>query len=407
MLKDSDLRDIKSGKVVPGTKKISDGDGLYVEIKLLKSGVGLYWRYDYTFAGRRKTLSIGVYPLIGVKKARDRLRSAKVELSAGNDPSVVKRASKISASDANNFKTVAYAWLEVKPGGKKHKESILRYFEKDIFPVLGKFSVDEITPPDVVKLINRVGDRGSLDQAKRVGRWVYKIFKYAMTVGKATNNPADIDFSMIIPVHVPKTHAAIIDPVIVGQLLRSIDCYSGAFITRCLLNLAALLMVRPGNLVSMEWSEVDRDAKTWTIPARKLKAKQHIKVLNRQEDSLVVPLSVQACDVLDLLDDMRRKSPYVFPNQRGKATHMCVDTIRAALRIMGYPKDVMSGHGFRAMARTMLEERLGWSDKLAEIQLGHKVKSHGGAYDRTQYLEKRIEMMQAWADYLDTLRVTY
>ncbi len=282
---------------------------------------------------------------------------------------------------------------------------VRRYFDNDIFPVLGGLSMNEVKPPDVVKLVNRVGSRGALDQARRCGRWVYKIFQYGMTIGRAEHNPADIDFSLILPPHVSKSHAAILDSALAGQLMRDIEAYHGYFITRCLLQLAALLMVRPGNLVAMEWSEIDWDAKTWTIEARKLKNRQHIKKANREEDQHIVALSRQAILVLGDLEAMRRDgNRYVFPHQRGKPTHMVTDSIRAALRSMGYEKDVMSGHGFRAMARTMLEEQLGWDEKLAEMQLSHKIKTHGGAYDRTKHLEKRAEMMQAWADYLDELR---
>lgn len=407
LLKDTFLRKVMSGEIVTDKLKLTDGEGLYVRVIKLKSGgVGLYWRFDYAYGGKRKTVTIGVYPLIGTTEARKRHREAKVELSRGIDPAVQKRASKASASGADNFKTVALAWLAVKEGGERHKAVINNYFKNDIFPVLGKFNVDEIKPPDVVKLVERIGSRGSLDQARRCGRWVYKIFQYGMTTGKTDRNPADIDLSLIIPVHVPKPHAAIIEPPLVGQLLRDIDAYRGYFVTRCLLQLAALLMSRPGNLVSMEWSEIDWVEKTWTIEARKMKARQHLKKLNRVEDRHVVPLSWQAISLLRELEAMEFNSPYVFPHLRGQQSHMCPDTIRAALRNMGYDSNVMTGHGFRAMARTMLEEQLGWDEKLAEMQLSHKVKTHGGAYDRTQHLAKRAEMMQAWADYLDTLRLT-
>lgn len=407
LLKDSQLRKIISGEVVTDKIKLSDGEGLYLQVRPLKSGgVGLYWRYDYTFGGKRKTATIGKYPLISVTEARKHHREAKVELARNAvDPATKKRAARRAASDADNFKTVALAWLEVKEGGEQHKEMVRRYFDNDIFPVLGQLAVNEVRPPDVVKLVQRVGSRGSLDQARRCGRWVYKIMQYAMTVGRAESNPADIDFSLIIPPHVVKSHAAIVDPDLTGQLLRDIDGYHGYFVTRCLLQLAALLMVRPGNLVAMEWSEIDWEGLTWTIEARKLKNRQHIKKANREEDWHVVALSRQAVIVLRELQAMEWDSPYVFPHQRGKPGHMTTDTIRAALRAMGYEKDVMSGHGFRAMARTMLEEQLGWDEKLAEMQLSHKIKTHKGAYDRTKHLSKRAEMMQAWADYLDDLRL--
>lgn len=297
-------------------------------------------------------------------------------------------------------------WLAKKEGAQRHKEMVQRYFENDIFPVLGKLSLDEIKPADIVKVVTRVGDRGALDQARRVGRWLNSIFVYAKTVGLADNNPADIDLSIIIAPHIPTPHPALTDPEEIKKLLIDIEFYRGYFITKCLLKLASLLMVRPHNLVAMEWSELDLDNKVWTISARKIKNRQHIKKADREEDIHIVPLSRQAIEIIQELKAMAGKSIYVFPNQRDrKSGHMSTSTICVALKYMGY-KDIMTGHGFRALARTVLEEVLGWDEKIAELQLGHKIKTHGGAYDRTAHLSKRVEMMQAWADYLDTLRAS-
>lgn len=397
-----------SGDIVPEKKKMADGDGLYIQIRQLKNGAGIYWRYDFTFLGKRKTLTIGTYPLITVTAARQALMEAKISISKGIDPASQKRAMRISQSDKDNFKVVARAWLANKEGGERHKDTIERYFVQDIFPILGDLAIDEVKSADIVKAVRRLSDRGSYDQARRLGRWLYHICRYAMTVGMIDRNPADIDISMIIPQYIPESHAAITDPVIVGQLLKDIEFYSGKYIVKCMLKLAALMMIRPHNLVAAEWSEVDFDKALWTIQARKLKLKQHIKKANRVEDWHIVPLSTQAVQIFRELQKLSVDGQqYVFPNQRNpNKGHMVTDTIRMALRILGYDKDVMSGHGFRAMARTMIEEQLGIDEKIIEMQLGHHVKSHSGAYDRTKHLEQRAKMLQVWADYLDELRAS-
>ncbi|SKA72392.1 Integrase [Thiothrix eikelboomii] len=407
LLKDAYLKKVLSGEIVPDVTKLSDGEGLYLELRpLAGSGFGMYWRFNFKYAGKYKTLTFGKYPLITITQARLKHNEARLELSKNIDPALKKRSMKITQSQANNFKTVAAMWLERKEGGQRHKEMVQRYFENDIFPVLGKLNIDEIKPTDIVKTVNRVGDRGALDQARRVGRWLHSIFLYAKTVGLTDNNPADIDLSIIIAPHIPTPHPALTDPDEIKKLLVDMEFYRGYFITKCLLKLAALLMVRPHNLVAMEWSELDLDNQVWTIAARKIKNRQHIKKADREEDIHIVPLSRQAIEIIHELQAMAGKSIYVFPNQRNrKSGHMSTSTICVALKYMGY-KDIMTGHGFRALARTVLEEVLGWDEKIAELQLGHKIKTHGGAYDRTAHLSKRVEMMQAWADYLDSLRAS-
>lgn len=407
LLRDAYLKKVLSGEIVPESTKLSDGDGLYIELRPLVDGsLGMYWRFNFRYASKYKTVTFGKYPLITITEARLRHNEARVELSKNIDPSAKKRSMKITQSQANNFKVVATLWLEKKEGGQRHKDMVQRYFENDIFPVLGRLNVDEIKPVDIVKTVNRVGDRGALDQARRVGRWLHSIFLYAKTMGLADHNPADIDLSIILAPHISTPHPALTNPEEIKKLLVDMEFYRGYFITKCLLKLAALLMVRPHNLVAMEWSELDLENKLWTISARKIKNRQHIKKADREEDIHIVPLSRQAIEIIKELQAMAGKSIYVFPNQRSrKSGHMSTSTICVALKYMGY-KDIMTGHGFRALARTVLEEVLGWDEKIAELQLGHKIKTHGGAYDRTAHLSKRVEMMQAWADYLDTLRAS-
>ena len=220
LLKDAYLKKVLSGEIVPDVTKLSDGEGLYLELRpLAGSGFGMYWRFNFKYAGKYKTLTFGKYPLITITQARLKHNEARLELSKNIDPALKKRSMKITQSQANNFKTVAAMWLERKEGGQRHKEMVQRYFENDIFPVLGKLNIDEIKPTDIVKTVNRVGDRGALDQARRVGRWLHSIFLYAKTVGLTDNNPADIDLSIIIAPHIPTPHPALTDPDEIKKLL--------------------------------------------------------------------------------------------------------------------------------------------------------------------------------------------
>lgn len=407
ILKDVDLKAIHRGESVPDKQKLIDGNGLYIHLKPLKSGkFGMYWRYDYQFAGKRKTLPIGTYPLITVSEARKTHSEARVGLTKGVDPMAIKRAAKVAESTSTSFGTVAHAWLENKEGAIRGKKSITAYFNNDIFPVIGKDTpINEVRTSKITEAVERVANRGAGEQARRVGRWLFKIFRYAKTKGFTDNNPADIDLSVILKPRRSKPHAAITNPELLGQFLRDIGHYHGYYATTCLLKLAALVMLRPGELVAAEWREIDFETATWTIEAKRMKNRQHIKAENREEDSHIVPLSRQSIAILRELEQYNTGSKYVFPSLKGGSGHMCRDTIRYAIRNMGYDSDTMTGHGFRATARTLLEDELGYDAKTAERQLAHKGNDpHKGAYDRTKHLDKRREMLQAWADYLDTLR---
>lgn len=404
MLKDAHLKKILSGEVVPESKKLYDGEGLYLNIKQNKKGLGMYWRYDYTYNRKRKTHSYGKYPLISLTQVRLDHRELRIDIARGVDPSVKKRAYKNSESGKYNFKTVAYEWLERKDGADLHKKVVNRYFDNDIFPVLGKYELDQITPSLVVQVIDRLVKRKSLDQAGRVASWMYKIFKYAKTMGYTINNPADIDKKIIIPQRVVNSHPAITDEKGLSQLLKDIQYYQGYYITLCLLRLAPMLLLRPHNLVSLQWHQIDFKEAKITIEAKYLKNPQHIKEANREEDSLIVPLSIQAIGIFrELRDQNPNEKVYVFPHQRGKKSHMSVSTINKALEYIGY-KDKQSAHGLRATARTLIEEKLGFDEKIIELQLSHKVHSHNSAYDRSKHLEERKDMMQAWSNMLDELR---
>jgi integrase len=407
ILKDVDLKAIHRGEVIPDKKKLMDGEGLYIHLKPLKAGnLGMYWRFDYQFAGKRKTLPLGTYPQITISEARKSHREAKVGLTKNIDPMGLKRAAKVAKTSSTSFGTIAFAWLENKEGAERHKASIANYFKNDIFPVIGKDTpIDEVSTRKITETVERISKRGALDQARRVGRWLFMIFRYAKTTGFVESNPADIELNVILKPHRSKPHAAITDPKLLGQFLRDVDHYHGYYATLCLLKLAALVMLRPSELVGAEWAEINFITATWVIEAKRMKNRQHIKEDNWEQDWHIIPLSRQAVAILEELQHHSSQSKYVFPSLKGNSGHMCRDTIRYAIRNMGYDSDTMSGHGFRATTRTMVEEQLGYNPKTAERQLAHKGNDpHKGAYDRTKHLEKRREMLQAWADYLDTLR---
>ena len=404
-LKDKYLKQILSGDIIPDQSKKSDGEGLYADFRKLKFCYGIYFRYDFEFNKVRQTITFGKYPTIRLTEARERLREAKVNISKGINPAKEKRKSKKIEKGGIVFKSIAETWLESKDGSVENKKMIARHLTRDIYPVIGEMLIDEVKTAHVSIIVKSVVARGFFNSAKRVGRWIYKIYLYARTVGITENNPADLDFNLLIPAYIPKTFPALIEIDDFKELLQRIENYTGSRKVKNMLRLAVLTMKRPYNLVSVEWSEIDFDNALWTIPASKLKNRRHIKNANRQEDSLETPLSFQALAIFrELLKERADGANYVFPNRRNPARHMVRNTPLSAIKSMGYTNSEMSTHGFRAIARTLIEEQLNIPEKIIEIQLGHSVKSHGGAYDRTKHIDARRDMMQRWSDYVGELR---
>lgn len=275
---------------------LSDGGGLYLHIKTdLK-----VWRYNYRFAGKQKTLTIGRYPEFNLKEAREHHEQARGLRERGIDPSSHKKQLiKDSASSANTLENIGRQWLEHSQGGWSdgHIKRTRRCLEKDIFPWLGKTDINEVTASSIIKVMKRVEDRGANDIARRVKQHIQQIYKYTVTMELATRNPAaDIEISIVLKPRVVKHMAAITDPVKIGQLMRDIDDYYGTFIVRYALKLSPLVMLRPGELRAAEWSEIDLDGAMWTIPVKRMKAPTHIKRANLSEH--YVPLSRQAVDIL-------------------------------------------------------------------------------------------------------------
>lgn len=391
------LADVQLRNAKPKEKdyKLSDGQGLYL---LVNTTGGKLWRLDYTFARKRKTLALGAYPVVALVEARQRREDAKKLLDNGVDPNAVKKAQKAAtvAETESSFEIVAREWHSKFSGSwsPTHAETTLRRLQSDAFPVLGAKPINEIKAPELLAMLRRIESRGALETAHRVRTICGQIFRYAVATGRAERDPA-ADLKGALPPYKQGHHPAITDPKEVAQLLRAIDGFQGSFVVKCALRLSPLFFVRPGELRQAEWSEIDFDNEQWNIPAERMK----MKVAH------LVPLSGQAIAILKELQALTGRGRYLFPCHRSMARPMSNNAINAALRRMGYDKETMTGHGFRAMARTILDEVLQVRPDYIEHQLAHAVKDpNGRAYNRTAHLAERKKMMQLWSDYLEGLK---
>lgn len=390
-LTDTFVRQVKPIK--ENGDKYADGGGMYLLVK--KSGK--YWRMDYRHLGTRKTLALGIYPEISLAKARKRRQEARELIAEGSDPGVAKREKRQSLIDAAaiTFESVARQWLAktaVDHAASTHSK-LTTWLEKDAFPFIGKKPISTITPRDVLLAVQKIEARGAVFSAHKVKQICGQVFRFGVASGLVERDvTADLRGALSA---IPKKHySAITEPQQVAGLLRAIQAYQGHAYSIAALRLSPMLFVRPGELRSAEWVEFNLDAAEWRIPGRKMKMKiDHI-----------VPLAAQAVQILRDLHRLTGHRKYVFPSIRTFDKCMSENTINAALRGMGYGQDVMTGHGFRATARTILDEVLGERVDLIEHQLAHAVKdTNGRAYNRTAHLPARKEMMQRWADYLDRL----
>lgn len=391
------LSDIQVRNAKPKAQdfKLMDGFGLYL---LVTPSGGKLWRFDYRYNDKRKVIAIGVYPSITLSDARQRREDAKKLLANGVDPGEIKRAQKaatISESE-NGFEVVAREWHGKfsSTWSESHAETTLRRLQSDVFPVMGDKPMEEIKAPAVLAMLRRIESRGALETAHRVRTIVGQVFRYAVATGRAERDPTG-DLKGALTPYKKGVMAAITDPKEVAPLLRAIDGYQGSFVVKCALQLAPLVFVRPGELRQGEWVEIDFENAVWEIPAARMKMKQpHI-----------VPLSEQSLKVLHELYELTGRSKYIFPCHRSIARPMSNNAINAALRRLGFDKDTMTGHGFRAMARTILDEVLQVRPDYIEHQLAHAVRdANGRSYNRTSHLVERKKMMQKWADYLDGLK---
>jgi len=387
------LTDAAIRKAKPTTKprKLFDERGLFLFVPLTG---GKLWRLKYRFAGKEKLLALGSYPEVSLADARERRDAARKLVAAGVDPSEQRRAEK-EASGAS-FEQVAREWLSKfrETWTDSHTETVVSRLEQNVFPDLGKKVTREITAPDLLRVLRRIETRGANETARRVRQICGQVFRYAIATGRADRDPsADLRGALA---HVQVEHrTAVTDPKKLAGLLRVLDGYDGSLIVRCALRLAPLVFVRPGELRKAEWSEINLETGQWTIPGWRMKMRQ----------SLTVPLSRQATAVLRELQPLTGDGKYVFPSARSASRPMSDNAILAAMRRSGIPKEETTGHGFRATARTILDEVLSFRVDLIEHQLGHAVKDpNGRAYNRTAFLPERIAMMQQWSDFLDELK---
>ncbi|WP_295718100.1 integrase arm-type DNA-binding domain-containing protein [uncultured Halovibrio sp.] len=376
-----------------GNTKLFDGGGLYLHIQQS----GRYWRMKYRIGGRERLLSIGVYPQVSLKQARDERDHARQQVSQGVDPVQARRERQQSQREKldNSFQALADEWLvkvHAETVGATTYEKNKRRLERLAYPRLGVRPISEIQAPEVLDVLRRIERQGHVDSAHRVKTLVGQVLRYGIARGVAARDvTADLK-GALAPIR-QKHFAAQTTPDELAPVLNAIDGYRGAPETVIALELLPILLLRPGNIRALEWDQVD-------IKARRIEL-----AITKNGDPLVVPLSDQALAALQRIESLsRHRSRFVFPGARSTARPMSDNAMGAALRNLGM-KDQQTAHGFRAVARTMLVERLGFAVELVEMQLGHRVAdTHGRAYNRTQWLNERAHMMQAWADYLDTLR---
>lgn len=385
---------IRNAKPAAKPYKVADEKGLY----LLVNAAGKYWRFDYRFMGKRKTLALGIYPDVRLADAREKRDAARRLLSQDPpvDPGETRKAQKAARAerDENSFEVVAREWHSKNAASwtGSHGGRILRRLELDIFPWIGGKAVADITPPDLLAAVRRIEARGALETAHRALQNCGQVLRYAVATGRADRD-ASSDLRGALP-PVRKSHlAAVTEPDKVAPMLRVFDGYEGSFIVKCALRLAPLVFVRPGELRKAEWKDIDLDKAEW---------RYHVTKTNTQH---IVPLARQAVEILVELKALTGEGRYVFPSARIKERPMSDNAILAAMRRMGISAEEMTGHGFRAMARTILDEVLGVRPDFIEHQLAHAVKDpNGRAYNRTAHLAERKKMMQQWADYLDKLK---
>ncbi len=384
---------IRNAKPREKQYKLYDEKGLYVLVKK----AGKYFRLDYRFGGKRKTLALGVYPDVKLVEAREKRDDARKMIANGIDPGQARKVQKSIQIEQteNSFEAVAREWFikHSQSWAESHSKKIIRRFELYIFPWLGSRPISEITPPELLSVLRRIESRGILETAHRAQQYCGQVFRYAIATGRTERDSSADLRGALAPVRHGRM-ATITEPKKIGELLRAIDGYEGTPVAKCALRLAPLVFVRPGELRHAEWTEIDLDNAEWRIPPEKMKMK----------DPHIVPFSKQAVEVLYEIQPITGRGRYVFPSIRTNSRPMSENTVLAALRRMGYTKEEMTGHGFRAMASTVLHEQ-GWPSDIIERQLAHTERnSIKAAYNYAQYLPERRKMMQAWADYLDALR---
>jgi integrase len=389
------LTDTAIRKTKPTDKpyKVADEKGMFL---LVAPTGGKLWRMKYRFEGKEKLLSFGTYPDVPLIRAREKRDEARKLLASGIDPGEHLKAVKATKAEraANSFEVVAREWYgKYSPGwAEHHGNRVLRRLERDIFPWIGGRPIADVTAPELLAVVRRIESRGALETAHRALANCGQVFRYSIATGRALRDPTG-DLRGALPPFRGEHFSAVTNPPQVAELLRTLDGYQGTLTVACALRLAPLVFVRPGELRKAVWADIDLDAAEW---------RYHV---TKTDSEHIVPLATQAVKILRELHALTGDGVYVFPGARTNGRPMSDNAILAAMRRLGIGKEEMSGHGFRAMARTILDEVLGVRPDLIEHQLAHAVKDpNGRAYNRTAHLPERRKMMQQWADYLDKLK---
>jgi integrase len=383
-----------SGNIRIAPYKLADEKGLYLFIQ--PSG-GKLWRFDYRFDGKRKTLALGAYPDISLALARDKRDNARKLLASEIDPSETKKATQAAkiGSAANSFEVVAREWATsyFKNKSDSHYQRTLRRLELYIFPWLGKKAIADIGAPQILEVVKRIENLNKLETAHRTLQATSQVFRHAVQTGRALRDPCT-DLRGALPATVVKHMAAFTEPKQIAELLRAIDGFTGSFTVQTALRLSPLVFTRPSELRTAKWADIDLEANEWRYKVSKTKT-MHL-----------VPLSTQAAKLFGDMKNVSGAGEFVFQGGHDQSKPMSAAAINAALKRMGYDtQQDITAHGFRAMARTILHERLNIDPHIIEHQLAHKVPDAlGAAYNRTKFIEQRKIMMQQWADYLDELK---
>lgn len=415
-LSDKSLKSaLKAAAAAGSARKLSDGAGLVFEAR--PTGAG-WWRLRYWRDGREGMLSLGTYPDTSLQAARAKRDDARALLAQGGDPSERRKSEKAERAaqreaevlaaaglpGRGTFEHAAREWhadISEKKWSPGHAAKVMALMTNDLFPFIGTRKLTDLTAPEMLKQARRIEARGATETAYRALKAAGAVFRYGVQSGYCESDPTrDLKGAVQLPLQ--EHRAAILEPAKVGELLRAIDGYHGTPVVRAALKLAPLVLLRPGELRKAEWSEFDLDSATWTIPAARMKLSKAAKARNPPH---IVPLAPQAIAILRELQPLTGFGRYVFPNPRTSDRPLSDNGVLSALRRMGFEKDEMTGHGFRAMARTLAAERLGIAPEVIEAQLAHQVPDPlGRAYNRTLFLDQRRELMTKWADYLDRLR---
>lgn len=389
--------------------RLTDAAGLYLEVTPNQSR---RWFWKYYFGGKEKRLALGHYTepgspkvIVTLKAAREARDDARKLLRSGTDPAQQRQLDKLSRQtfSGTTFEAVARELHATKHSGWSSRYATLwiERMEKDLFPWIGSLQLKDITAPLLLQTLRRIEGRGARETAHTLRQTAGQVFRYGIATGRCERDPAPDLHGALQPIFV-KHMAAVLEPDGVSALMRAIANYEGQPLTRAALELSALLFQRPGNIRQMEWGELDLDAGVWTIPAAKMKRSVHGKLNGRPH---LVPLAARAGTILQELHPLTGHGRFVFPSLLTGERSMSENTLRAALRRMGYTNDEMTPHGFRAMARTVLVEQLNVNPEVIEAQLAHgKSGPLGAAYDRAEFMTQRRKMMTLWADCLDRLR---